>query len=182
MQVGILLKPPISALRLCVEYGGDHPHELIIVPCTSQQVVLRVELSCYFSVIVRPITVIRGGIPLWHGLCHILETEMEMGFGLAGIPGIRDELLERYGVRLVSYDRPGYGQSDPHPQRTLNTSAQDMVHIADALGLGDKFWVLGYSGGGPHAWAALYYIPQRLAGKFILLPQNLFACNITRSS
>jgi pimeloyl-ACP methyl ester carboxylesterase len=107
---------------------------------------------------------------------------MEMGFGLAGIPGIRDELLERYGVRLVSYDRPGYGQSDPHPQRSLNTSAQDMVHIADALGLGDKFWVLGYSGGGPHAWAALYYIPQRLAGKFILLPQNLFACNITRSS
>lgn len=75
MQVGILLKPPISALHLYVEYGGDHPHELIIVPCTSQQVVLRVELSCYFSVIVRPITVIRGGTPLWHGLCHILETK-----------------------------------------------------------------------------------------------------------
>jgi pimeloyl-ACP methyl ester carboxylesterase len=98
----------------------------------------------------------------------------------AGIPGIRDELLERYGVRLVSYDRPGYGQSDPHPQRSLNTSAQDMVHIADALGLGDKFWVLGYSGGGPHAWAALYYIPQRLAGVVMFAPMgNAYAKHMT---
>ena len=39
-----------------------------------------------------------------------------------------------------------------------------MAYIADTLGMGDKFWVLGYSGGGPHAWAALHYIPNRLAG------------------
>lgn len=67
-------------------------------------------------------------------------------------------------MRLVSYDRPGYGQSDPHPGRTLNSSAQDMVYMADTLRMGVKFWVLGYSGGGPHAWAALHYIPHRLAG------------------
>lgn len=83
---------------------------------------------------------------------------------VAGIPGISDKLLEKYAVRVVSYDRPGIGQSDPHPKRNYNTSAQDMAYIADVLGMGDKFWVLGYSAGGAHAWAALHYIPNRLAG------------------
>ncbi len=92
-----------------------------------------------------------------------------------------EKLLVTYGVRLVSYDRPGFGQSDPHPHRSFNSSAEDIVRIADALNLGQKFWVLAFSGGGPHAWAALKYIPERLAGiyssklcsplpRYILLP------------
>jgi pimeloyl-ACP methyl ester carboxylesterase len=86
----------------------------------------------------------------------------------AGIPGVSDRLLEKYEVRVVAYDRPGVGQSDPHPTRNFNTSAQDMADIADALGMGEKFWVMGYSSGGPHAWAALHYIPHRLAGMSFL--------------
>lgn len=82
----------------------------------------------------------------------------------AGLPGVSDRLLEKYAARVVAYDRPGIGQSDPHPKQTFNTSAQDMADIADALGMGEKFWVLGYSGGGPFTWAALRYIPHRLAG------------------
>lgn len=38
-----------------------------------------------------------------------------------------------------------------------------MSFLADALGV-NKFWVVGYSSGSMHAWAALRYIPDRLAG------------------
>lgn len=82
------------------------------------------------------------------------------------LPGASPALLEEFGVRVVSYDRPGMGQSDyfPGAAASLRTSARHMAELADALGLGPRFWVLGYSGGGPHAWAAARYIPDRLAG------------------
>jgi pimeloyl-ACP methyl ester carboxylesterase len=75
----------------------------------------------------------------------------------------------------VAFDRPGIGQSDPQLKRNLNTSAEDMADIADALGMG-KFWVFAHSGGAPYAWAALHYIPTRLAGNrpfFSLRPFNV---------
>jgi pimeloyl-ACP methyl ester carboxylesterase len=86
---------------------------------------------------------------------------------IVGIPGISSSLLEEFGVRLVTYDFPGFGESDPHPGRDLNSSALDMLHLADALDIPDKFWVVGYSGGGMHAWSALRYIPDRIAGTYL---------------
>lgn len=68
----------------------------------------------------------------------------------------------------MSYDRPGIGQSDPHLKRTLNSSAEDMADIADALGMGRRFWIFAHSGGSAYAWAALHYIPDRLAGNSFL--------------
>ncbi|WVZ56571.1 hypothetical protein U9M48_007078 [Paspalum notatum var. saurae] len=89
---------------------------------------------------------------------------------LAGIPGISASLLEEFGARLVTYDLPGFGESDPHPGRNLNSSALDMLHLANALDIVDKFWVVGYSGGGMHAWSALRYIPDRVAGAAMFAP------------
>ncbi|RWW31478.1 hypothetical protein BHE74_00016415 [Ensete ventricosum] len=62
----------------------------------------------------------------------------------------------------------GFGESDPHPVRNLNSSAMDMLHLANAHGVTEKFWMVGYSGGAMHAWAAVHYIPDRLAGVFCL--------------
>ena len=83
---------------------------------------------------------------------------------IAGLSGVNENLLKKYSVRLVAYDRPGIGQSDPQLKGNLNTSAEDMSDIADALGMGNKFWVFAHSGGAAYAWAALHYIPTRLAG------------------
>ena len=83
---------------------------------------------------------------------------------MAGIPGVKSSLLEEFGICLVAYDLPGFGESDPHPNRNLNSSALDMLHLADAVSINGKFWVLGYSEGAMHAWAALRYIPDRIAG------------------
>ncbi|BAF11697.1 uncharacterized protein [Oryza sativa Japonica Group] len=89
---------------------------------------------------------------------------------LAGIPGIKPSLLEEFGARLVTYDLPGFGESDPHPGRDLNSSAHDMLHLAGALRIVDKFWVVGYSAGSIHAWSALRHIPDRVAGAAMFAP------------
>ena len=59
---------------------------------------------------------------------------------------------EELEVRLISYDRPGYGDSERDEGRTVADAAADAVAIADALGL-DRWATLGSSGGGPHALA-----------------------------
>jgi pimeloyl-ACP methyl ester carboxylesterase len=56
------------------------------------------------------------------------------------------------GVRLISYDRPGYGGSSPSPGRTIASCADDVRDIAAALGI-ERLAVWGISGGGPHAIA-----------------------------
>lgn len=91
---------------------------------------------------------------------------------MIGIPGIKLSLLAEFGVRLISYDLPGFGESDPHANRNLNTSALDMSHLADSVGVKGKFWVLGHSSGSLHAWAALKYIPDKVAGKHYLLHKD----------
>lgn len=95
---------------------------------------------------------------------------------MKGIPGVKMSLLEEFGVRLVSYDLPGFGESDPHPNRNLNSSAFDMLHLANAVGISGKFWVLGHSSGSMHAWAALRYIPDRIAGISTLSWLHLSLC------
>ena len=68
---------------------------------------------------------------------------------------------EANGLGWVSYDRPGYGGSDPHDGRTVASAAADVAAVADALGIG-RFAVLGHSGGGPHALACAALLPERV--------------------
>lgn len=91
-------------------------------------------------------------------------TILDFGFPFEGIPGVKVALLEEFGVRLITYDLPGFGESDPHPSRSLNSSALDILYLANSVAISDKFWVLGFSGGAMHAWAALKYIPKKVAG------------------
>lgn len=92
-----------------------------------------------------------------------------------GIPGIRNSVLQEFGIRLVTYDLPGVGESDPHPHRNLESSALDMLHLSYTVNITQKFWVLGFSGGTLHAWAALRYIPDRVAGTWGL-SVYLYSC------
>jgi pimeloyl-ACP methyl ester carboxylesterase len=88
-------------------------------------------------------------------------------FLMHGMPGSRlsarpsQEHLEALGVQLVTYDRPGYGMSDPLPGRLIADSADDVRIIADAFGF-DTFAVIGRSGGGPHALACAALLPDRV--------------------
>lgn len=70
-------------------------------------------------------------------------------------------VIEELGVNVISFDRPGYGESDPDPTRTPNSIALDIEELADQLSLGDKFYLVGYSLGGQTVWSSLKYIPHR---------------------
>ncbi|UCE32611.1 MAG: alpha/beta hydrolase [Burkholderiales bacterium] len=65
------------------------------------------------------------------------------------------------GLRLIAPDRPGYGQSDPRPGRSLGDWADDVAALADRLELG-RFGIVGVSGGGPGALACAFRMPDRL--------------------
>ena len=70
---------------------------------------------------------------------------------------------DRLGIRWVSYDRPGYGGSTPHPGRDVASAAADVASIADALDL-DRFAVMGHSGGSTHAVACGALLGERVIG------------------
>lgn len=63
------------------------------------------------------------------------------------------------GIRLIGYDRPGYGGSTPHPERAVASVADDVAAIAKALEV-DRLAVWGISGGGPHALACAALLPD----------------------
>ena len=67
------------------------------------------------------------------------------------------------GIRWVSYDRPGYGGSSPHPGRDVASAAADVSAIADALGIA-QFAVMGHSGGSAHGLASGALLPERVLG------------------
>jgi pimeloyl-ACP methyl ester carboxylesterase len=71
------------------------------------------------------------------------------------------------GLRLISYDRPGYGGSSPQPGRTIADTASDVAAIADDLGL-DRFAVWGPSAGGPHALACAALLAGRVVAAAVV--------------
>jgi len=71
------------------------------------------------------------------------------------------ELAQEQGIRLISYDRAGYGESTRRPGRAVVDVVADLEAIAAALGL-DRFATWGLSGGGPHALATAAGLPNRV--------------------
>jgi pimeloyl-ACP methyl ester carboxylesterase len=95
-------------------------------------------------------------------------------FLLHGTPGSRVgpfprvRVLYELGVRLITFDRPGYGWSDRLVSRLVADVVPDVEAIADKLEL-DKFAVLGRSGGGPHALACAALLPERVTRAGVLV-------------
>lgn len=101
-------------------------------------------------------------------------------FLLHGTPGSRlgpqprSVQLYRRHICLISYDRPGYGESDRVKERTVADAVNDVKMIADAMNI-DRFAVVGRSGGGPHALACAALLPDRVtsaASMVALAPRN----------
>ena len=95
-------------------------------------------------------------------------------FLMHGTPGSRVAPLPRsfvlhgLGVRLITFDRPGYGDSDRLVSRQVVDVVPDVEAIADRLGI-EGFAVLGRSGGGPHALACAALLPDRVTRAGILV-------------
>ena len=95
-------------------------------------------------------------------------------FGFHGVPNSRlvhlgETAPAAAGVRLLLPDRPGFGQSDPQPGRSLLDWPRDVAALADALDI-DRFAVFGVSGGGPYAAACGVALPDRVVAVGLVSP------------
>ena len=68
---------------------------------------------------------------------------------------------EQKGIRLVGYDRAGYGASSANSRRSVADVVADITALADALG-SERFCTWGASGGGPHALACAALLGDRV--------------------
>jgi len=73
---------------------------------------------------------------------------------------IEDEMYKK-GIRLICFDRPGMGLSTFQKNREVLDIVDDVVALADSLGI-EKFSVLGVSSGAKYALACAHKIPQRI--------------------
>ncbi|MGD9902062.1 MAG: alpha/beta fold hydrolase [Vicinamibacterales bacterium] len=65
------------------------------------------------------------------------------------------------GYRVVAYDRRGHGRTEVDPDGPLATAADDLIALADAMGL-DRFHLVGTAAGGIVAIDAALAFPARL--------------------
>ncbi len=69
----------------------------------------------------------------------------------------------RFGLRLLAFDRPGYGGRPARPGRCAADIVAEVRCVADALGI-ERLGVWGFSGGGPYALACAALLPELVTG------------------
>jgi len=96
----------------------------------------------------------------------------ENGTPLLFIPGTPDagvpfapmvEQLAQRGLRYVSFSRAGYGSSTRSAGRSVADVTHDVKAILASIGA-NQAWVVGWSGGGPHALACAALLPEHVLG------------------
>lgn len=89
-------------------------------------------------------------------------------FYFHGLPSCRleaawcGEAVRRSGVSLIAFDRPGFGRSSFRKYYPLVGLAEDVVELADHLGI-KSFSVVGASAGGPFALAVAASLTDRVS-------------------
>ncbi len=84
-----------------------------------------------------------------------------------------DTLTASLGARWIAADQPGVGGSSPKKGRKMVDWGSDMEELADYLGL-QRFNVAGHSGGGPHALAIAFHMPDRVSKVTLASPVSPF--------
>lgn len=72
-----------------------------------------------------------------------------------------------YKFRIIEVVRPGYGKTSSLPERAIFDVADINLDIANNLEI-ERFGILGYSGGGPHALAAACSSQNRCVGTVVV--------------
>jgi pimeloyl-ACP methyl ester carboxylesterase len=71
------------------------------------------------------------------------------------------KIAAQNNVHLIAVDRPGYGLSDPQPNRSFLNFADDVNALTKSLGV-KKFSIIGFSAGSPYPLACAYKFPARI--------------------
>jgi len=78
-----------------------------------------------------------------------------------------DDAARAAGLRILSPDRPGLGESSPAPDRVTGDWAADVAALLDHQGIA-RAAVLGWSMGGQYALACAARIPDRITSAVIV--------------
>lgn len=87
---------------------------------------------------------------------------------------VADQAARNLGLRLLAFDRPGYGLSPRDYGATLASRTEVFAELIDALGL-DRFGVIGISGGGPYAVALAAHLGTRVLALGLISPMGPIA-------
>ena len=82
---------------------------------------------------------------------------------------VTEDEAARLGLRIIAFDRPGYGLSSLDYGATLDRRTDAFVELADALGL-ERFSILGVSGGGPYSVALAARLGARIPALALISP------------
>lgn len=80
-----------------------------------------------------------------------------------------DSVLRKLGLRLLIPDRPGCGDSDPHPSGRIEDWPADVAYMLGHLGI-DRFSVLSWSMGTPYALALAHQLGTRVRALLLAGP------------
>jgi pimeloyl-ACP methyl ester carboxylesterase len=92
-----------------------------------------------------------------------------------GFPGSRMEAqlmhqaASQLGIRVIAPDRPGFGGSDPCPERLLTDWAIDILALAEHLDI-ESIRLIGLSGGAPYAMACAARLGARVSAISLVCP------------
>jgi len=94
-----------------------------------------------------------------------------------GVPGTRFMFrptaipAKRFGLRIIAPDRPGYGLSEPQPDRQLANWLDDAAALVRQLEL-EHFSLVGISGGAPFATLTAAHFGPRVAALGLVSPMG----------
>jgi len=71
------------------------------------------------------------------------------------------------GMRLISFARPGYGESTPFEMKCIGEWGEVVASVLVDLGV-DKFDVFGISSGAPYAYSIADALPKQIRNVYIL--------------
>jgi pimeloyl-ACP methyl ester carboxylesterase len=119
-----------------------------------------------------------------YGVYEYGQADGDAVFYFHGFPGSRldgelfefDPVAKNLGLRIIAIDRPGIGNSDFQPNRTLKDWITSVSIIADFLKV-SKFSVLAISGGAPYGFAIAYGLNERLYSVSIVSGMGPFNYN-----
>lgn len=112
------------------------------------------------------------------GLAYRLQGDPD-GFpvlALHGTPGSRfsgtpsKDALQALGLRVLTYDRPGYGDTPAGEDRPVRALAADLVELLDEAGITGPVGVLGGSSGAAGALALAALHPERVGAVALVWP------------
>ncbi|GJP46450.1 hypothetical protein CLOM_g5734 [Closterium sp. NIES-68] len=94
----------------------------------------------------------------------------------AGFPGLSEAFFHQRSIRVISFDLPGTGFSDPLPLQATTTAASfasavadDIKQLAHQLHLAPGLWIVGFGLGSPLAQEAAERLGQGLVAGLLLL-------------